>query len=343
MQGTDPVIVKCIIRDNRALRGAGVFVSGSTARLSQCQFINNEVEQDGGAVYATDSNSLLITGCLFADNRSKFSGAALYNYSESKVTLVNSVFYDNTAYQGGAVYNHKGIDSNIVNCTFSDNFAIRGPAIYAGQDCNIAVTNSILWLYNSVIKPVYDPCDSVRLSFCCVKGGYSGQGNIDSEPNFADSYHLDTNSPCVNKGGISVDADMKINLPDTDFDGQPRILGCRIDIGADEAEVESCITAADTEYDDWIALGKPCCWCQPYQCYGDIDGSAETVYKYRIFSGDLDLLTANWMKKIGDASLNPCADVDHRDSGPPHQYRVYYNDLAVLISNWKKTEAELKD
>jgi hypothetical protein len=49
----------------------------------------------------------------------------------------------------------------------------------------------------------------------------------------------------------------------------------------------------------------------------------------------------NWKKTLGDPTLNPCADIDHKDSGLPLRYRVYTADLAKVVANWKKTDAEL--
>ncbi len=51
-------------------------------------------------------------------------------------------------------------------------------------------------------------------------------------------------------------------------------------------------------------------------------------------------IVANWKKKAGDATLNPCADIDPKPQGP-QKYRVMTNDLAILIANWKKTDAQL--
>jgi len=57
--------------------------------------------------------------------------------------------------------------------------------------------------------------------------------NIDTDPLFVDQingdYHLQSSSPCIDKG--IADAP---ELPDTDFEGDPRIVGPAPDIGADE-------------------------------------------------------------------------------------------------------------
>jgi hypothetical protein len=55
---------------------------------------------------------------------------------------------------------------------------------------------------------------------------------------------------------------------------------------------------------------------------------------------DLGILIVNWKKKIADATLDPCADIDHKSEGAL-KYRVGPADLGILIVNWKKKDAGL--
>jgi hypothetical protein len=108
-----------------------------------------------------------------------------------------------------------------------------------------------------------------------------------------------------------------------------------------------CFPCTYSTYGDWLALGKPDCWCAPpngsgYQCDGDADGKdSGGINKFRVFTGDLTLIVANWKKKAGDATLDPCADIDHKDSGGILKYRVFTGDLTRLVTNWKKKDAQL--
>ncbi len=103
-----------------------------------------------------------------------------------------------------------------------------------------------------------------------------------------------------------------------------------------------CFPSTYSTYNDWVTLGKPTCWCTPYQCDGDADGKdSGGINKFRIYTRDLNLIVANWKKKAGDPTLNPCADIDHKDSGGLTKYRVFTGDLNILVANWKKKDAAL--
>jgi hypothetical protein len=70
------------------------------------------------------------------------------------------------------------------------------------------------------------------LSYCCTVPDPGGIANITVDPAFVDvaggNYHLQTNSPCINSGNNA-------SAPGgTDLDGNPRIRGGTVDIGAYE-------------------------------------------------------------------------------------------------------------
>ena len=64
-----------------------------------------------------------------------------------------------------------------------------------------------------------------------MQGGWSGTGNIDADPLFAaDGYHLQRRSPCRDAG----DPAYVPSPGETDIDGEIRVYGGRVDMGADE-------------------------------------------------------------------------------------------------------------
>ena len=106
-----------------------------------------------------------------------------------------------------------------------------------------------------------------------------------------------------------------------------------------------CFPLSDPNYPDWLLLGRPTCWCAPpcgsgCQCDGDADGETQGFQDYRVFTNDLQCVIDNWRKKLGDPTLDPCADIDHKPQGF-QKYRVFTNDLNIVIANWKKTDSDL--
>jgi hypothetical protein len=50
---------------------------------------------------------------------------------------------------------------------------------------------------------------------------------------------------------------------------------------------------------------------------------------------------ANWKKKAADATLDACADIDHKASPAPAKYQVFSGDLSIVVANWKKKDTAL--
>jgi predicted outer membrane repeat protein len=149
---------------------------------------------------------------------------------------VNNIFlYNATTASGGAIYCFS-CSPDILNSTFTGNTAAsgRGGAI-AGNNFQANIANSILWGNFAPSGPEIGigTYDDPVVTFCDVKGGWTGTGNIDVDPLFVDTAagdcHLTYPSPCRNAGDHSV-----ANLPAKDFEGDPRIAHGTVDMGADE-------------------------------------------------------------------------------------------------------------
>jgi hypothetical protein len=80
------------------------------------------------------------------------------------------------------------------------------------------------------------------------------------------------------------------------------------------------------------------CWCTEFHCDGDAAGDKH-ILGYRIYTTDLNKIIDSWRAKMGDANLDPCADVGH----DKHilGYLVYTTDLNILVANWRKKDADL--
>jgi hypothetical protein len=225
--------------------------------------------------------------------------------------LRNNVIAHNRADYGGGIYS--SMNGSISNDTIVGNSAIYGGGIYGtGPEelpTAIGITNSILWGNtategNEIALTGISRLDS---SYNSIKDGAAGihidpnstlnwgQGNIDADPLFAnptiDDYHLLPNSPCIDAG----DPNYVVDPNEHDIDGDNRVIGGRIDMGADEHR-----------YDDLCDLLH--------------DG----IVDFRDFS----ILANYWLDYVCEAP-DWCTGADFDKSGS-----VDTSDLATFVNYW---------
>jgi len=96
-----------------------------------------------------------------------------------------------------------------------------------------------------------------------------------------------------------------------------------------------CFPSNHPDFNEWLVVGEPNCWCYPRQCHADADGQKQGQYNYWVSTADLLILRNAWQKPleqlVGDEI---CADFDHSTQGK-NKYRVSTADLAILRSNWQ--------
>jgi hypothetical protein len=112
-----------------------------------------------------------------------------------------------------------------------------------------------------------------------------------------------------------------------------------------------CLPSCHEDHSEWVAVGRPDCWCNLRQCHGDADGqrggSSKAGYYY-VGPEDLNILIASWLVKepphgpgIASAQNGICADFAHDQGGSAKSgfYRVGPSDLNILVANWLRKEA----
>jgi len=313
----NPTVTNCTFVGNKArssgsVTGGGMYIYGGIYRnrplVANCTFVGNKARSSGsgagGGMYGIYRNGSLVTNCTFIGNRA---------YSNSD----GSPQYGS----GGGVYmyNRLSSDTNITNCTLSGNFAYDPYGYYGGgiysyserYDAN--VTNCILWANEG--EQILDYYGTVFVTYSDIQGGWPGDGNIDADPCFVDlgywhpyktpndvnddfwvngNYRLLPNSPCIDAGDLNYSDP---NHPN-DLDGNPRIVGGRIDMGAYEFPSDYCVHI------------------------GDFDNSCRVDFK------DFAIFALAWLE-FGDSQwISDC------DISLPADGIIDEKDLQIFAENW---------
>ncbi|MBN2313971.1 MAG: hypothetical protein JXM79_08570 [Sedimentisphaerales bacterium] len=238
----NPVLTRCIFNENTAdYGGGGVVFHSSDPSLIHCQF-NENSSYYGGGIYNTGYPRL--ESCLFRGNVGRDYGGAMYN-SGGDFTFTNCIFNANRANSYGGALSCNNSNGEVMNCTFRVNSWPDGNAIACNSQnqraqSRITIVNSILWEDN----PIWiNDRSTVDISYSNISGGWPGEGNIDVDSFFEyaegpdgvsgtddDDLRLSPLSECVDAGNPT-----STFCPDeTDADGNPRVIGDRVDIGAYE-------------------------------------------------------------------------------------------------------------
>jgi len=247
--GTSPTIRNCIIKSCSAGVGGGVSCQNSASPLiTDCVITQNEVTNNGGGIVC-NSSSPTITNCSIADNYASANGGGIVCVSSSP-TITNCTITGNGASgNGGGVFCDLS-SPTITNCTIADNNAsANGGGIYFSSSSTAVMNNCILWgntATNGNQGWIEDAGSTVTMNHCCFANGPNDGGGdhgpiefncFYSDPDFRDApngdYHLKCGSPCFDKGDkFAVPATIT-----TDLDGNTRIMGVSVDIGAYELNV----------------------------------------------------------------------------------------------------------
>lgn len=261
----------CHFTNNEAVVGAGVRFDGESLILDGCTFVGNTADVGGGAVFG-GGDLLRAIDCVFLANSSGLAIGAVGGNID-RVELVNTIFAQNTTSDIGGGIEVATDTLDIVNCVFSRNLASYGGGLFFSgaativdstiannsvngvgvntTDGSAVLKNVIVWGNGTNFHggPGGTPPGPITATFSDIEGGWPGAGNIDAEPVFAqpglDNVRLTFGSPCVDAGDAALlppdvydldgDGDTTEPLP-VDADGEPRVQGAAVDMGAYEGE-----------------------------------------------------------------------------------------------------------
>lgn len=240
-----PVISGNTFEANTAAQtGGGMQLRSSTPTITNNTLVRN-VAPSGGGIYCTDC-TVTVTDNLIDDNMATVSGGGITLLNDESSVISNNRFVDNKAQDfGGGMYTIETYNCAVTNNTFVTNIAGQKGGAIASGFTTMVMTNTICW--NDTAPDGAEICidhTGFVVSHSVVQGGQAGigtepnstldwgAGNIDADPMFVSivlrDLHLLYTSPCRDVGlNTSV-------VDNDDFEGDPRIAGSAVDIGADE-------------------------------------------------------------------------------------------------------------
>ncbi len=231
-------ISNCLITGNVALDGGG----GVSGVFYNCTFTGNSANS-GGAIFSATMYNCLVSSNSAGNGGGCYSGTA-YNCSfigniagngggGYNSFFQNCLFTGNVAtgsFGGGAAY-----QSSLENCTVVANrcTSFNGGTVGGALNCGALI--SCILFNNTSLSHASTPNYSGGgfLYNCCTTPlPAGGSGNFNSDPMLVNQiggdFHLQSGSPCINAGNNTYATSA------TDLDGNARIIGGTVDVGAYE-------------------------------------------------------------------------------------------------------------
>lgn len=158
---SSPMIQLCVISDNSAWGGAGIFVTEGEPQILFNDIVHNEAVGHGGGMYFSGGVNAIVDSCDVTNNVAEWGGGMTCT-EWSDATILNSSFNQNTTRNvGGGIFIRSNSSPVLFSCTFDDNIQISNPlgsgggaCIYGGGDtggpCYPAFTDCT-FIGNSVI------------------------------------------------------------------------------------------------------------------------------------------------------------------------------------------------
>jgi len=221
------VIGNTIAHNSSFWAGAISLFAAGTPTIANNVIDDNSASAEGGAIWSVNQSDALISQNVFTNNRSPSDGGAIFFLPPSGTAgplMLNNTFSSNSAAEGSAVY----ADGFMGTSRLFNNIFVSSSSV-APVFCNPQFQPT---------PPVLDHNDGYSVAggpaFAGACAGAVGvNGNISSDPRFAGAadFHLSPGSPAIDAGNSAAP-----QLPATDLDGQPRVSGAAVDLGAYETQ-----------------------------------------------------------------------------------------------------------
>ncbi len=214
------------------IAGGGVCIGGG-AIISNSTIAGCTASTWGGGLYiatASTAWAIHIRGCS-TRSANGLSGNGGGAYLGNNSALYNCLVYENAAaVSGGGVFLISG--GGAYNCTIVSNASAEAGGVYVVA--SVALNNNIIY-FNSAPTNANLTKGSAAIQNGCTTPDPGGTGIVTNDPRFmgGGDYHLQSNSPCIDRGTTD-------HAPSHDLDGNRRpldgdaVAGAAMDIGCYE-------------------------------------------------------------------------------------------------------------
>lgn len=223
--------------------GGALYLRGTQSNLTNCNISNNTGDE---AIYINNGTATFDRCIISGNNSTGGFGTIFVEDDGGTINLYNSLFAGNLSVDISALeirYSSSNTH-NIWNCTFAGNKSTGtsfSEVIFLSPNANMR--NCIVWgNYNNEALAL----SNSDVSYCLIQGGYSGAGNLSSNPLFVNpgnpatapfdvssyNYFLASSSPAINAGNNTFTS----NLYNRDLGDSARISAGTVDLGCYEKQ-----------------------------------------------------------------------------------------------------------
>ncbi len=237
-------ISNCSFYENKANYGGAISIFGSTITIENCDFKKNYSGFLGGALVVSANSTVKIFNSIFEQNTSDYYAGAIYIDKQSYLTLINVLIDRNGATTGGAIVVKSAL-LGLINSTITANNANYSGGLDISEKSDITIINTILWgnVSGESDNLKVDESSSVEIKNSIIErqdiaeslDNVHYENLIFENPKFSltdrNQFALSNDSPAIDKGRFDF---IKNIIPKTDLNGNKRLVGKNIDIGAFE-------------------------------------------------------------------------------------------------------------
>ena len=199
--------------------GGGISINDADPTITYNIITNNTaVEWDGGGIDCDGDVSAIISYNIISGNSATGVGGTgygggidCYNNTSPNLTISYNLISGNSAKLGGGILCQNAHPSISNNTITGNSASSTGGGILCGSGSNPTITSTIFWADSAPTSSEIHSGggSSPVITYCDVEGGWTGEGNIDCDPQFCypdtGNYYLLDTSCCVGAGQGGVD------------------------------------------------------------------------------------------------------------------------------------------